>query len=114
MDTTPAAPLARFRAELYQSVRGLRRDALCEVLDAVLTGDGAPSLADALRSAAVDLHQLADPYWGEVNIVAVDRGGRHAAVSTAPGRTYIVMTDEMTEFLELEREYVPAPIEESP
>jgi hypothetical protein len=44
MDTTPAAPLARFRAELYQSVLGLRRDALCELLDAVLTGAEATSL----------------------------------------------------------------------
>lgn len=44
MDTTPATPLARFRAELYQSVLGLRRDALCDLLDAVLVGDGATSL----------------------------------------------------------------------
>ena len=44
MATTPAAPLARFRAELYQSVLGLRRDALFELLDAVLTGDDATSL----------------------------------------------------------------------
>lgn len=53
MDTTPAAPpLARFRAELYQSVLGLRRDALCELLDAVLTGDGATSLVrHSLRPA---------------------------------------------------------------
>jgi hypothetical protein len=45
MDTTPASPpLARFRAELYQSVLGLRRDALFELLDAVLGGTGATSL----------------------------------------------------------------------
>ena len=44
MDTTPTSPLARFRAELYQSVLDLRRDALFEVLDAVLSGDGASSL----------------------------------------------------------------------
>ena len=40
MDTTPAAPLARFRAELYQTGLRLRRDALFELLDAVLSGDG--------------------------------------------------------------------------
>jgi hypothetical protein len=40
----PPLPLARFRAELYQSVLGLRRAALFELLDAVLTGDGATSL----------------------------------------------------------------------
>ncbi len=44
MATTPAAPLARFRAELYQSVLGMRRDALYELLDAVLSGEGATSL----------------------------------------------------------------------
>ena len=45
MDTTPATPpLARFRAALYQSVLGPRRDALTELLDAVLCGDGATSL----------------------------------------------------------------------
>lgn len=75
MDTTPAAsPLARFRAELYQSVLGKRRDALFELLDAVLTGDGATSLVrrslapcfrrrwasvfDALSDGALDVAAL--------------------------------------------------------
>ena len=44
MDTTPTLPLARFRAELYQTVLGMRRDALSELLDAVLTGERATSL----------------------------------------------------------------------
>jgi hypothetical protein len=44
MATTPAAPLARFRAELYQRVLGMRRDALFETLDAVLSGEQATSL----------------------------------------------------------------------
>lgn len=45
MDTSPTSPpLARFRADLYQRVLGLRRDALCELLDAVLTGERAESL----------------------------------------------------------------------
>ncbi len=44
MDTTPAASLARFRRELYQSVLRLRRDALFELVDAVLTGEQASSL----------------------------------------------------------------------
>jgi len=44
MNITPASPLARFRAELYQSALGMRRDALGELLDAVLTGERAESL----------------------------------------------------------------------
>lgn len=75
MDTTPATPpLARFRAELYHSVLGLRRDALCELLDAVLTGERAESLVrhslrpifrrgwasacDALSDGSLDLAAL--------------------------------------------------------
>ena len=74
MATTPAAPLARFRAELYQSALGLRRDGLCELLDAVLCGDGARSLVrhslapcfrrgwaaicDALADGSLDLAAL--------------------------------------------------------
>ena len=42
--TSTAPPLTRFRAALYQNVLGLRRDALFELLDAVLTDDGATSL----------------------------------------------------------------------
>ena len=44
MDTTPASPLARFRGELYQTALAMRRDALFETLDAVLSGAGATSL----------------------------------------------------------------------
>ncbi len=43
MNTTSSSlPLARFRAELYQTVVGMRRDARCDLLDAVLTGEQAP------------------------------------------------------------------------
>lgn len=74
MATTPAAPLARFRAELYQTGLGMRRDARCELLDAVLSGDGArrlvghslepgcqrgwASLCDALSDGSLDLGAL--------------------------------------------------------
>jgi len=44
MDITPTRPLARFRAALYQTL-GLRRDALCELVDAVLTAAHPCSLA---------------------------------------------------------------------
>lgn len=74
LDITPASPLARFRGELSQSVLGLRRDALCAVLDAVLSGEGATSLVrrsltpgcqrgwasrcDALSDGSLDLGAL--------------------------------------------------------
>jgi len=65
------------------------------------------SLADALHLAAQDLQRLDDPYRSEVNIIAIDRDGHHAAVSTAPGKTYVVLRDEMDAIVELERTYVP-------
>lgn len=74
MNTTSSSPLARFRAELYHSVLGKRRDALCELLDAVLTGERAESLVrhslnpvfrrgwsstcDALSDGSLDLAAL--------------------------------------------------------
>jgi hypothetical protein len=74
MATTPAAPLARFRAELYQTALGLRRDALFELLDAVLSGERArslvrhslapgfrrrwPSVSDALSDGSLDVAAL--------------------------------------------------------
>lgn len=64
------------------------------------------SLQEALQRAAEDLHNLEDPYWGEVNILAIDRHGAHGAVSLVPGRTYIAMTGEETEPIELERRFV--------
>jgi hypothetical protein len=72
--TSPSPPLARFRAELYQSVLGMRRDALCELLDAVLSGErptslvrhslspvfrrGWSSAADALSDGSLDVAAL--------------------------------------------------------
>ncbi len=65
------------------------------------------TLIDALGTAAGDLHHLVDDYRSEVNIIGVDREGQHAAVSTVPGKTYIVMTGDSEDFVELERTYVP-------
>ena len=50
-----------------------------------------------------------DEYRSEVNIIAVDRDGRHSAVSTAPGKTYIAMSGSADDIVELERTVVPPP-----
>ena len=72
------------------------------------------TLSGALWTAAKDLHQLEDDYRSEVNIIGVDREGRHGAVSTAPGKTYIVMTGDSLDIVELERTYVPPPSDGPP
>jgi beta-aspartyl-peptidase (threonine type) len=67
------------------------------------------SLTEALSLAAEDLHLLEDPYRSEVNIIGVDRAGRHEAVSTAAGKTYIVMTEESDDIIEVARRHVSPP-----
>jgi hypothetical protein len=44
METHDPAPLERFRAQLYHGVLGTRRDALFDLVDALLTSDGPRSL----------------------------------------------------------------------
>ncbi len=50
-----------------------------------------------------DLHDLAAPYLGAMNIVILDKDGRHAAFSNRQDRTYVYMTGEMDEAEELSR-----------
>jgi hypothetical protein len=113
MNTTSASPLARFRAELYHSGLGRRRDALCELLDAVLTGAGATSLVrhslapvfrrgwssapDALAAGSLDVAALQRLF--AQSMPAADVAGRRLwvldgtiwprpAAKTSPGRTW--------------------------
>jgi beta-aspartyl-peptidase (threonine type) len=65
------------------------------------------SLEEAGRQAMEDLYPLASPYLGAMNIVALDKDGRHAAFSNREERTYVYMTDEMDEPEELPRVLVP-------
>lgn len=51
----------------------------------------------ALATAMKDLKHLDDPYASEMNIVALDKGGNPGAASTAAGKTYVVMSEDMTE-----------------
>ena len=45
---------------------------------------------------------------GEMNIVTLDKDGRHAAFSNRRNRTYVYMTEGMDEPEELPRVLVPA------
>jgi beta-aspartyl-peptidase (threonine type) len=65
------------------------------------------SLEEAGHQAMEDLHALAAPYLGAMNIVALDKDGHHAAFSNQEDRTYICMTGEMDEPEELPRVLVP-------
>jgi len=61
------------------------------------------SWEEAGREAMEDLHALASPYLGGMNVVALDKDGRHAAFSNREDRTYIYMTEEMDEAEEMPR-----------
>jgi beta-aspartyl-peptidase (threonine type) len=61
------------------------------------------SLEEAGRQAMEDLLVLARPYWGPMNIVALDKDGHRAAFSNREDRTYIYMAEEMNEPEELPR-----------
>ncbi len=89
--------------------RGEMAQRLCTAHSVVTFMRCGMALEEALARAAEDLHQLADPFWGEDNIVAMDREGRHAAVSTVPDKTYAAMDMTMSEPVLLERRFVPAP-----
>jgi beta-aspartyl-peptidase (threonine type) len=65
------------------------------------------SLEESLRLAMTDLRSLDDPYASEMNIVALDRTGRHSGASTTLGKTYIYMSTDMPHFEEAERIHVP-------
>ncbi len=65
------------------------------------------SLDDALRTAMTDLRALDDPYASEMSIVAIDRNGQHGGGATTDGETYLFMSEGMTDYVEIERSYVP-------
>jgi len=65
------------------------------------------NLDDALEQAMTDLSHLDDPYKSEMNIVALDKDGVPGAASTASGKTYVVMQEDMNEPEEHERMHVP-------
>lgn len=66
------------------------------------------SLDEAILQAMRDLDHLDDPFRSEMNIVAMDADGNVGAASTAPAKTYVVMTEEMREPEERLRTYVPS------
>ncbi|MEZ4505573.1 MAG: N(4)-(beta-N-acetylglucosaminyl)-L-asparaginase [Thermomicrobiales bacterium] len=60
-------------------------------------------LEDALKQAMLDLKQLDDPFASEMNIVGLDKDGNVGAVSSTPGKTYVVMDESMSTWDERER-----------
>jgi beta-aspartyl-peptidase (threonine type) len=63
-------------------------------------------LEEALRMAMADLRNLGGGS-GEMHIVALDRDGNHAGISSRLGKTYIYMREDMDTYAEVERLHVP-------
>lgn len=65
------------------------------------------SLGEALTTAMQDLAALDDPYASEMNVVAMDRDGTPGAASTKEGKTFVVMSEDMSAPDERSRLHVP-------
>jgi beta-aspartyl-peptidase (threonine type) len=65
------------------------------------------TLEEAVTTAMTDLRALDDPYASEMNVIALDASAHHAAASTSAGKTYIYMTADMDDFVEVPRLHVP-------
>lgn len=65
------------------------------------------SLDEALGQAMNDLDHLNDPYKSEMNIIALDKDGNPGAASTAVGKTYAVMHEDMDKPEQRQRIHAP-------
>ncbi|HET8630900.1 MAG TPA: N(4)-(beta-N-acetylglucosaminyl)-L-asparaginase [Thermomicrobiales bacterium] len=65
------------------------------------------NLNDALAEAMRDLHAVDDAYAGGMNIIALDKEGTPNAATNRQGATFIFMRDDMEDYEERERLYVP-------
>lgn len=63
------------------------------------------SLEESLRMAMADIAELGG--GGQMNIVAMDRDGNHAAASTVSDKSYIYMTEDMDTYRTANRLHVP-------
>lgn len=85
--------------------RGEMAQRCCTAYSVVSSLRRGATLDHALDAAMEDLLALDDPYRSDVNIVAVDHEGRHGAVSTASGKTYVFMDTTMREPAEVDRRH---------
>jgi beta-aspartyl-peptidase (threonine type) len=64
-------------------------------------------LLEAGRQAMADLNDLGGCYLSDMNLIAIDREGRHAGFSSVPDKPYIYMSGNMSEPETVARRYVP-------
>ena len=67
------------------------------------------SLTEAARQAMLDLRDLGGDYIGGMNLIALDKDGKHIGMSSRPGGSYIFQLADMTACQEIERELVTIP-----
>jgi beta-aspartyl-peptidase (threonine type) len=65
------------------------------------------SVEEAGRQAMEDLNDLGGRYQSRMNLLVMDREGRHAGFSSAEAKSYIYITEGMDEPQEWPRHYVP-------
>jgi beta-aspartyl-peptidase (threonine type) len=65
------------------------------------------SLEDAGRKAMDDLNALGGRFLSAMSFVVIGRDGRHAGFSSIEDRTYVYMTEDLDEPVEVPRTHVP-------
>jgi len=65
------------------------------------------TLEQALREAMTDLKSLGGPWTSRMNIIALDRDGTPSAASNNDDATFIYMREDMDDYVEAPRLYVP-------
>jgi beta-aspartyl-peptidase (threonine type) len=64
------------------------------------------SLSDAGRRAMEDLNDLRGPYLSDMSFIGLDSKGHCAAFTNVEGKTYVCMTEDMDEPIEIPRTYI--------
>ena len=67
------------------------------------------SVEEAGKTAMEDLRDLGGDYIGGMNLVALDKNGNHASMTSMSGRTYIFQTADMENYEEKPRTFVEIP-----
>lgn len=67
------------------------------------------SVAEAAKTAMEDLRDLGGDYIGGMNLVALDKDGNHASMTSMSNRTYIFQTADMDVYAEKPRTFVEIP-----
>ena len=81
----------------------------CTAFSAVANMKAGMPVEAAARRAMEDLRDLGGDYIGGMNLIALDKDGNHAGMTTRQGASYVAQRADMESHVELERHLVEIP-----